>query len=328
MRALGHSVRVISTMPDGKDYETRPSLMTRLRYRLRLPADPADANAAILSIGGEIDVLWLETADMIRAQTLRLLKAKHPNVSIVYYSEDDMLNPLNRTIWLQRAMPLFDLWATTKSLNSSPAEYSVLRLRNPMFVNNSYDPDIHRPVRISVADTKKYGAPVSFIGTYESPRARSVLHLARSGLQVRVWGNGWGRMSERHENLWIEGRPAYNDEFAKVVAASPINLCFLRHANRDLQTCRSIELPACAGFMVHERNREIQELLRESKEAAYFSDDMELVDVCRRWLEMGEQRKAVAENAHLRVQELSLTHQANILRIFTELELNRREPDK
>ena len=109
-----------------------------------------------------------------------------------------------------------------------------------------------------------------------------------SGFQRRagpVWGNGWEKLRGRHENLKIEGRPAYNDEFAKVVAASMVNLCFLRHANRDLQTCRSIELPACGGFMVHERNDEIEALLRDLREAVYFSDDDELLSLCRFWLD-------------------------------------------
>lgn len=315
-------------MPPGMDYETPPSFMARLRYRLRLPADPAAANHAILSISDQTDVLWLETAGMIRPRTLRELKARRPDLSIVYYSEDDMMNPLNRTLSLQRAMPIIDLWATTKSLNILPPEQNSLGFRNALFVNNSYDPEIHRPVKIGVEDTQAYGAPVSFIGTYEGPRARSILQLARSGMQVRVWGNGWDGMCGAHENLIIEGRPAYNDEFAKVVAASPINLCFLRYANRDLQTCRSIELPACAGFMVHERNEEIRGLLRESQEAVYFSDDDELVNICRSWLEAGDKRATVSENARRRVEDLELTHRGNILRIFKALDANRSSQTK
>lgn len=328
MCQLGHEVRMISTMPAGNDYETSPTLMTRIRYRIRLPGDPAGANDAILSLDDGVDILWLETADMVRAATLERLKAMYPEISIVWYSEDDMMNRRNRTIWLQRSIPLIDLWATTKSLNVRPEERKKLGFRQIIFVNNSYDPQVHFPAAGDNRDVSAYGSPISFIGTYEAPRARSMLHLARSGLRVRVWGNGWNSMRGCHQNLLIEGRPAYGDEFANVVAASPINLCFLRHANRDSQTCRSIELPACGGFMVHERSKEIKELLREYREAVYFSDDDELVSQCRYWLERKVEREAVAARGRQRVEELHLTHKANVSRILNRLDALEIEKEK
>ena len=99
-----------------------------------------------------------------------------------------------------------------------------------------------------------------------------------------------------------------------------VNLCFLRHANRDLQTCRSIELPACGGFMVHERNDEIEALLRDLREAVYFSDDDELLSLCRFWLDRKDRRKSIATNARKRVEALELSHQANISRILGALD--------
>ena len=325
MKTLGHSVRTIPTKPEGSDYETPPSLAERLRYRVRMPADPAGANEAIPAEAASADILWLETADMIRAATLRRLRNINPGVSIVFYSEDDMMNSKNRTIWLQQSMRLADLWATTKSLNVRPEERRILNVPNMLFVNNSYDPGIHRPVDLEQGDAEAYGAPVSFIGTYEAPRARSMLHLARGGLRVRIWGNGWEKLREGHPNLTVEGRPAYNDEFAKVVAASPVNLCFLRQANRDLQTCRSIELPACGAFMVHERNDEIGALLRESQDAVYFSDDDELLAVCRHWLDRADDRNILAANARRRVEQLQLSHRDNITRILDALGGTRME---
>ena len=190
MGDLGHAVTAVPITPEGTDYETSPSMMVRIRYRLRIPGDPARANAAIFATARNADVLWLEAADMIRAGTLRRLKRLNPDISIVGYSEDDMMNPRNRTIWQQQALHLIDLWATTKSLNTRAEERAVLKPRKMLFVNNSYDPAIHRPVETDAADRDTYGASVSFIGTYEAPRAQSVVHLARNGVTVRVWGNG------------------------------------------------------------------------------------------------------------------------------------------
>jgi hypothetical protein len=320
MRSLGCSVRCVRTAPAGVNYETPPDLMQRIRYRLRLPGDPAKTNGTII---GEVergaDILWLEAADMVRPSTLRRARRISENLALVWYSEDDMMNPRIRTRYLEGALPLFDLAVTTKSFNARPEELPSLGARRVLFVNNSCDPLLHRPIDVSEEERKRFGAPVSFIGSFEQPRGQSVLHLARHGLNVRVWGNGWADWVGRHPNLTVENKPAYNDDFAMVVSASPINLCFLRRSNRDLQTCRSMEIPACSGFMIHERNDEITTLYREGKEAVYFSSDDELAAVCSLWLSRGKQRRAVGAAARERTFERELIHGSNVIRILNAL---------
>ncbi len=320
MRALGCPVSCVPTGLPGSNYETAPGLVQRARYRLRLPGDPAKANRAIIGqVERGADVLWLDAADMIGPATLVRAKEINQNLALVWYCEDDMMNRRLRTRWLDRSIPLFDLWVTTKSFNARPEELPSLGARNILFVNNSCDPALHRPVPVDEEDQKRFGAPVSFIGSFEGPRAQSMLHLARQGVGVRVWGNGWAPWAGRHPNLLVENKPAYNDDFARVVSASAINLCFLRRANRDLQTCRSMEIPACSGFMVHERNGEISALFREEKEAVYFSSDNELAEVCVAWLGRDQQRSRMGEAARKRILDLELTHESNIVRILNAL---------
>ena len=294
--------------------------MQKIRYRLRVPADPAKANqAALREVEKGADILWLDAADMIGPATLRQARRINPELKLVWYCEDDMMNPRLRTRQVDGAIPLFDLWVTTKSFNAQPEELPSLGAANVLFVNNSCEPALHRPLQISDEEQRRFGAPVSFIGSFEESRARSMLHVARHGLTVRVWGNGWADWVGKHPDLLVENKPAYNDEFAKVVAASPINLCFLRKSNRDLQTCRSIEIPACSGFMVHERNSEIVTLYREGKEAAYFSSDEELAQVCSAWVGQDQQRTLIGQAARKRTLDLELTHDSNIIRIFNAL---------
>ena len=100
---------------------------------------------------------------------------------------------------------------------------------------------------------------------------------------MRVWGNGWHRVRSR-PNLRIEGRAAEGRDFARVASASRINLGFLRKLNRDRQTTRSVELPACGAFMLAERTDEHRALFEEGKEAEFFADEEELIAKCRRYL--------------------------------------------
>ncbi len=320
MRSLGYEVSCIPTAPEGANYETPPSILKRVRYRLRFPGDPAKANQAILrEIENGTNVLWLDAADMIKPSSLRQVKESRRNISLIWYSEDDMMNPRLRTRQVDGTIPLFDLWVTTKSFNALPEELPALGAKNVFFVNNSCDPTLHRPVKISEKEQIQFGAPISFIGSFEEPRAQSLLYIAKRGMKVRIWGNGWSDWIGRHPNLKIENQPVYNDNFSKVVAASTINLCFLRKSNRDLQTCRSVEIPACAGFMLHERNNEIVNLYRDEREAIYFSTDEELSTLCSSWMKRDKKRTDIGRAARKRTLELGLTHESNISRIINAL---------
>ncbi len=320
LKEMGHDVMTIPTTPPGWTYETRPSLAQRVRHRLRLPADPAKANQGVINaVRDGVEIVWIEAGKMIHATTLAQIREINSRVRILWYSEDDMMNPAHRSRWLDRAIPYFDLWVTTKSFNAEAAEMPSRGAKKVLFVNNSFDAKVHRPVAVSPEQRRQFGAPVSFIGTFEEPRANSLLALAQAGMTVRVWGNGWGHWVNQEQNLRIENRPVYNDDFARVIAASDINLGFLRKGNRDLQTCRSIEIPACAGFMIHERNSEMTALLCEDREAVYWSTNTELVSVCQNWSGKDDARKAVGQAGRNRVLELGLTHEDNISRMLSAL---------
>ncbi|MBI3445510.1 MAG: glycosyltransferase family 1 protein [Magnetospirillum sp.] len=320
MRDMGHTVTAIPTTVEGRTYETRPSLMDRLRYRLRLPADPAGANAALVEAArGGLDLVWLDNAAIIRAATLEEVRRLCPRVKLAWYCEDDMMNPRLGSRWLDRALPLFDLWITTKSFNARPEEMPSRGVRRILVVDNCYDAALHRPATPTADDFARLGADIAFIGTFEAPRAADLLALARAGLNVRVWGNGWAAMIGAHPLLKIENRPIYNQDFALAIACTRINLCFLRKANRDLQTCRSMEIPACGGFMAHERNDEIARLFLPDRHAAYFSHAGELVELCRQWLADETGRARVAAAGRARVEELGLDHATMIGRALAAL---------
>ena len=315
---MGCQVDVVSTNLPGTSYEDKPSLTTRLRYRLRYPADEAGAGNQILAIlsDNQFDILWLERAIEIGAKTLRRVKQLNPKIKIVWYAEDDMMNPLHRTRQVEAAMPFYDLWVTTKSFNADSSEVPTFGVKNILFVNNSYDPTLHQPIDLSDNDRFNFGSEVSFVGTYEKDRADSLVFLAQQGVPVRVWGNGWADYQDKEPGLLVEGRPAYDDEYVKVICSSKINLCFLRKENRDLQTCRSIEIPASGGFMLHERNAEMAGILKEDKEAAYFVSDQELFEQCKKWLSDFTARKTVAKNGFEKVTKGSFSHDDRLREIL------------
>ena len=100
-----------------------------------------------------------------------------------------------------------------------------------------------------------------------------------------------------NKNIIVMDRHVYDVEYAKVVAASKINLCFLRKANRDRETTRSVEIPACGGFMISERTNEQLEMFAEALEAEYFGAKEELLAKIRYYLIHEVERQQIAMNA-------------------------------
>lgn len=326
LRALGHSVALVPTNRPGQTFEDPPSFVERLRHRLRRPADEAGTNAGLLSaVARGCDLIWIENARILRPETLAAAKRAAPRAPLVWYSEDDMMNPRLGSVWIDRSLPLFDLWVTTKSFNARPEEMPARGVRRVLVIDNSFDPAIHRRVELTADERRRFGCDISFIGTYEAPRAESLRKLAAAGLTVRIWGNGWSRLTGAHAGLKIENHPVYDDDYARAINASRINLAFLRKANRDLQTCRTVEIPASGGFMMHERSPEAERLFAPDREAAYFASDEELIAACQRWLTDEPRRRAVAEAGWRRAQQ-GHTHGDRLKAILRALGFNREPP--
>ena len=314
LKELGHEVIFISTTVPGQTYEDKPSLIKRIRHKLRIPSDLSNAGQVLLdSVKKGADFIWLDNVNMIKKY---ILYQASRSIPLIWYSEDDMMNKAHGSVYLDRSLDLFTLWATTKSFNTLPAEMPSRGVKNILFVNNSYDPTIHNNTDVSPEDIIQFGADISFVGTFEIFRANSILYLAQNGLKVRIWGNGWHNWVNKHDNIIIENKPVYQLDYVKVICSSKVNLCFLRKFNRDLQTCRSVEIPACGGFMVHERNSEITSLFTEDKEAVYFNNDKELLATCRYWLDNNEERKKVASNGYNKVRKIGLSHHDLVSKIL------------
>lgn len=242
------------------------------------------------------DILWLDKPLDIAAATLDRLRDEHPRLLVVGYSPDDMGQRHNRSPSFDAILRRFDMFFTTKSFGV--AELTAAGCPRAHFIGNGFDPQTHAPVELGEDEREAWGSDVSFVGTYERARAISLLRLAEAGLRVRVWGNRWER-GPVHPNLHLERRAAEGRDFARVACASRINLGFLRKLNRDQQTTRSVELPACGAFTLAERTDEHRALFEEGREAEFFADDDEMIAKCRHYLadEPARQRIAAAGRA-------------------------------
>jgi spore maturation protein CgeB len=146
------------------------------------------------------------------------------------------------------------------------------------------------------------------------------LYLADQGIKVRVFGNApWQRYAAYSSNLQIECGGLYNEDYAKSFRAFKISLCFLRKMNFDTQTTRTVEIPACGGFMLAERTEEHLAMFEEGKEAAFFSSDEELLEKCRYYLSHDDERLRIAEAGTLRCKTSDYSNEGMIRKVLQEI---------
>jgi hypothetical protein len=134
--------------------------------------------------------------------------------------------------------------------------------------------------------------------------------LARDGVPVVFRCSTWSRGLVRPHHLNVVMGYVGGDDYAKFICGCRICLGFLFKGNRDLQTTRSVEIPACGGFLLAERTDEHLALFREGEEAEFFDNYDELLRKVRYYLTHEDERFRIAQNGLRRCRESGYSYDA------------------
>lgn len=286
---LGCEVSVVNT----KVWNRPESLLNRAAKRL----DPTDAYEAMASA-------W--TTRRIR----RAAAVATPDITVVFkgltvtdeavaglpgvrvhYNPDDSANPSNGSAVLSEAESQYDLHITTKRHNVE--EVQARTAKPTFFVWCAYDPEWHRLPDVPVTGKWSLG----FIGTLRAHRAELLGSLAAAlDENVYVWGDTWKKA--QLDRRIVLGPSRFGLDFARTVAAAPIQLGLLNADNRDKHTCRTFEIPACGGLLLAERTPEHSELFEDGETALLFSTTDELISKARWALANSAGAQKIAQQGH------------------------------
>jgi spore maturation protein CgeB len=295
LREMGHDVVAHShTFVSAPGKFQPPTLLYRIFWKLRLPLDDMGVNAALKAEirKSRFDMIWIEKGNMVHPWTLAAIKRMAPDAALVSCSEDDMYARHGHSLWYRWGLHHYDCVFTTKEYNLQ--ELKQLGAKKTKLFLDSYDEKIHRPMQLTDAERGRFGCDVGAIGAFEPERAASLHYLAENGIRVSIWGNGWKDWVGRHPNLDVRNEFLFGDDYSKAICATKINLNFLRKINRDEVTSRSVEIPACGGFMLAERTRRHLDFFVEGKEAELFGSDEELLAKTKIYLQNEPDREKIA----------------------------------
>jgi spore maturation protein CgeB len=181
------------------------------------------------------------------------------------------------------------------------------------------DPLLHHPVALSDSDLERFGADACFVGNWDRERERWLSSV--DGCRLAIWGDSyWGSAcnNRRLRAAW-RGRPLVGDDMAKAVLASAINLNVLRIQNKNACNMRTYEIPACGGFLLHERSDGLHRILTPGVECDDFGTPDELLAKVRHWLGDAKRRREIAERGHAKIQRH--TYQARAREILRVVDL-------
>lgn len=286
------------------------TILDKIMFKLKLPRDIKGLNLKLLTYDfNNTNVLFIVKGITVKSSTLRFIKNKYPYLKILSWSLDDMYAWHNRSIYYTLGLKYYDLVITTKSYNVD--ELSMLGAKRVLFLYQAYSKTKHKS---HPCDTYKY--EVLFIGYFEEERYESMLYLAKNGIKIVIYGSGWEKYQNSHKNLMIHNNVLIAEEYAKAISCAKISLCFLRKINRDLHTSRSIEIPACQGFMIAERTDEHKKLFKENKEAVYFDSNEELLEKVKYYLSNDKEREQITKAGYDKVLNGEYSYDDMVKRIL------------
>ncbi|MGC9603054.1 MAG: glycosyltransferase [Minisyncoccia bacterium] len=248
---------------------------------------------------GKFEYVLFFKPSLIYPRTILELK-KSAKILGIYMDHVDFLKSGSDHFY--KTLPMFDLYMSTIHSNTE-AMYKYGAKRSTFFPMTADSTFLH-PVEVSPENMKRLGADVIFIGNYANEKRADYLErLCKDGYDVRIYGYGWQNLPadsclRRKKRIF---KPVLCTDMAEAFSAAKIGMAFMRECNDEKIGCRTYEIPLCGTFMLHERNKEVEEFLIPDKEAAFFDSYEEMKSKIDFYLKNPEIRKKVAKAGYERI---------------------------
>ncbi len=300
LRRLGCDVTDIDAQTIVPQWRQRSS---RAIARLLRPRIIREYNQVILDSASQLrpDILLAFKGTAVTPTTLRTLRSS--GITLYNYFPDTI--PSEQGGLLAEAIHEYDcVFYTKKFWDAKPPD--GLGKRPLVFLPHGYDPEVHRPLELDPRDISDLTHDVTVVASHTAYKEQLLRELVRlmPNLDLHIYGDRWVDPLRAPElRRHIRGMAVTGSTYAKTLQAARINMAITSWTGRievDETTTRTFEIPACGGFMLHERTTELLELYDEGREVACFGSVEELASKIDYYLAHPEERNAIARAGHAR----------------------------
>jgi spore maturation protein CgeB len=292
LRGLGHEVRLFAYRRDNPLYKNTPTKGAYQRWILR--------RLERAGVDWRPEVVLVIKGGPITPEVVRRVKAR-TGARVVNVFPD---NPL----WMIpfECIEAYDVFFTKEryALRSLQA----VGLRNLRYLPMYCVPAQHHPVEPTAEEARRFGAPISFVGSRYDYRERFVRELADHPL--RVWGAGWGRVTDPAVRRLVGGGPVFGRDKLCVYAASTVSLNH-HHPMNDIVgvNTRAFELAAAGACQVADFKDDLGALFKPGEEVLVYRDLGELKRLLEFYVARPDEARAIGANARRRaLAEHTLRH--------------------
>ncbi|MCD6064505.1 MAG: hypothetical protein K0R82_2416 [Flavipsychrobacter sp.] len=251
------------------------------------------------------DVILVYKGRFVQPQTLEYGRSRGIKLALFY--PDVSMKAHGKFIPLN--MPYFDVVFTTKTFGIKDLR-DHYQIENAHFIPHGFDPEIHRALKIGDSEKQKFACDVSFIGTYSLKKERMLSAIKKKlpGIQLKIWGYQWYKATDTALQSSIQPTAVLGDIYSIAIQCSKINLGILNEqvvgaSSGDLITSRTFHIPACSGFMLHERNQESLLYFNDADEAGFFNDETDIAEQVNYYLSHDQLREKVRLAGYERAQK-------------------------
>ena len=294
----------------------KPNFIEKVFEKLKRPIDLTKYNKRIIkkSLILNADIIFIEKGWYVKPSTLYLIKKKIPKVKIIYFSNDNMKIFNNVVVNFNKCLNL-NLYDQMYLINIESYKGLENSTKSKIFyIDKSYCTYSHKENFLRKKNIKKT-IDISFIGSYEKERYEIMLFLANKGLVIEIFGYGWNRV-KGHENLKINNFEVLGEKYIQKVLESKINLGFLRKANFDTHTSRSIEIFAIGGFMLIEYSKDHERIYGSNSSNILFKDKNELFDKIISFLKNYEDALRIKDAIQENIYEKKMSYDDKVRLIY------------
>jgi spore maturation protein CgeB len=262
----------------------------------RRPAKLRKFSEDVLELASKPKTLLLATGIApLNGSTLRSLRER--GVTTANFLTDDPWNPAHRAKWFLHALPDYDFIFTPRRANMD--QLREHGCREVSYLPFAYAPEIHFPEQPTDSEAAPLKSDIMFAGGADRDRVPSFVALAKSGMDVALFGHDWQKHRQLRRHFRGRADPSL---LRKAVGAAGVCPCVVRRANRDGHAMRSYEVPAMKGVILAEQTDDHRQIFGDEGDCAlFFSGTAELVEKAKWLLAHQAEAYAMAKRACERV---------------------------